>query len=144
MKATRTSWLVKLRPDLEPKVVRAAGRRGGMLVPTPLLVAGEIRRTRRGALTTPSRVRAALARRFGVEVTCPLTTGIFLNIIAGAAEEQIGQGRRPVAPYWRVIQEDGTLSPKRPPGPARQAAWLKAEGHRVKRSSKKGWLVERG
>jgi hypothetical protein len=143
MKSTRTSWLVKLRPDLEPKVVPAPGRHGGMLVPTPLLVAEQIRRIRRGTLSTPTRVREALARKYGAAVTCPLTTGIFLNIIAGAAEEQIANGRRPVAPYWRVIQEDGTLSPKRPHGPARQAERLKAEGHRVKRDSRKGWRVER-
>ena len=104
-----------------------------MLVPTPLLVADQVRRIRRGALGTPARIRTALAERLGAEVTCPLTTGIFLNILAGAAEEQLRAGRRPVAPYWRVIEEDGTLSLKRPPGPARQASRLRAEGHRLER-----------
>jgi hypothetical protein len=142
MKSSRTPWVDKLRPELEPKVVDAPRGQGRMLVPTPLLVAAEVRKVRRGSLVTPSRIRAALARKHGADVTCPLTTGIFLNILAGAAEEQIAAGRRPLAPYWRVVEEDGSLSLKRPAGPERQASRLRAEGHRLARTPRKSWRVE--
>lgn len=142
MKSSRTPWVTKLRPEQEPKLVEAPRGAGRMLVPTPLLVAAEVRRIRRGSLVTPARIRTALARKLGADVTCPLTTGIFLNIIAGAAEEQLAQGRRPAAPYWRVVEEDGSLNPKRPPGPERQASRLRAEGHRLKRTSRGKWQVE--
>ena len=65
-------------------------------------------------------------------MTCPLMTGIFYNLIAGAAEEQLGAGMPALAPYWRVIRDDGTLSPKTPEGPERQAERLRQEGHAVR------------
>ena len=128
----RVPWVTKLRPDLNPKVVASPRGRGTMLVPTPLLVAEEIRRVRRGRLVTSAELRARLAARLGADQTCPLTMGILLHIVAGAAEEQLAAGKRPVAPYWRVVDEKGMLNPKIPPGPARQAFHLKREGHVVR------------
>jgi hypothetical protein len=128
------SWVTKLRPDQEPKVVANQRGRGTLLIPTPLLVAEEIRRVRRGRLITPAALRLQLAKRFRTDQTCPLTTGIFLSIVAGAAEEQIAAGKRPVAPYWRVVDERGRLNPKFPPGTDRQAMHLRREGHVVARS----------
>ena len=58
-------------------------------------------------------------------------TGIFYNIIAGAAEDQLASGQSPLAPYWRVVREDGTLSPKTPSGPEQQAKRLRQEGHSI-------------
>ena len=68
-----------------------------MLVPSPMLVAEELRRVRRGKLITPAELRRRLARRTGAETACAMTTGICLSIVAGAAEEQLAAGRRPVA-----------------------------------------------
>ena len=131
---SRTPWKTKLRRELEPHVVPE--RRGRMLVPTPMLVAAELRRVPRGRLITAAVLRSRLAQRAGADLTCPMTTGIFLNIIAGAAEEAISEGRRPVAPYWRVVDEGGRMPPKFPPGSARQAEHLRAEGHSVSRDGK--------
>lgn len=128
---SRKSWKAKLNPEQLPKVV--AARQGTMLVPTPLLVAETLRRVPAGRLITPAQLRARLAQKAGVDVTCPLTTGIFLSIIAGATEEALSEGRRPVAPYWRVVDDKGGLPPKFPPGRARQAEHLREEGHRLTR-----------
>jgi hypothetical protein len=126
---SRTPWKLKLHPEQVPQIV--PDRRGRMLVPTPLLVARALRRVPAGRLITAAQLRARLARKAGADFTCPMTTGIFLNIIAGATEEGLAEGRPPLAPYWRVVDEHGRLSAKFPPGPARQAVHLRAEGHRV-------------
>jgi hypothetical protein len=113
-----------------------------MLVPTPLLAAEEVRRITKGKLAAPSELRRRMAIRFGADQTCPLTTGILLHIVAGAAEEQLSAGHRPVAPYWRVVGEDGYLNPKIPPGPARQAEHLQKEGHEVRQvTPSRRWQV---
>ena len=104
-----------------------------MLVPTPLLVAEEIQKTKVGELVSPAEIRIRLAQRFKADLTCPLTTGIFINILAGAAEEELKEAKPVTAPYWRVVDEKGFLSEKTPPGPELQARHLKEEGHIVER-----------
>jgi len=69
-----------------------------------------------------------LAADFAVDVTCPLTTGIFVRIAAEAAEEDRMNGRKRIAGYWRVIKDDGTLNPKFPGGVAQQSRYLRREG----------------
>jgi hypothetical protein len=114
-----------------------------MLVPTPLLVAEELRKVRRGALITVPALRERLARRFQADAACPLTTGILIHIVAGAAEEELAAGRRATAPYWRLVDERGRLNEKLPPGPARQAEHLRSEGHAVARDKASGrWVVK--
>lgn len=72
--------------------------RGQMLLPIPLLVAEEIGRIPQGSLITVSELRSRLAERHDADLTCPLMTGIFFNIVAGAAEEQHIAGEPPLAP----------------------------------------------
>lgn len=131
MKHSRLPWATKLRPDMKHDVTRDPKGRGQLLLPTPMLVAQEISTIPSGALMTFPALRARLARRFRADLACPLMTGIFFNIIAGAAEEELAAGHSPVAPYWRVVRDDGTLSPKTPAGPDRQAEHLRQEGQIV-------------
>jgi len=137
-----------------PKVVsgpaawekRFGGRR--VLVPTPLLVDSLIRKVKKGKLITVKQIREQLAKDFGADSTCPLTTGIFIRIAAETAEEDLRNGknlsrahlsraqskesREQITPYWRVIGADGTLTnPKLPGGFKAQAAHLKEEGHKI-------------
>jgi len=131
MKKSRKPWVTKLRPEMKLVVAPDPKGRGKMLCPTPLLVADEIARIPAGALRKVSDLRSRLAQRFDADLTCPLMTGIFFNIIAGAAEEQLAANQPPLAPYWRVILDDGTLSPKTPGGPEQQAERLRQEGHTI-------------
>lgn len=128
MAKSRRSFETKLRPDLKPSKTRDPRDGKTMLIPTPLLVAEEIRKTKRGKLVTVSEIRARLAKRFKTQETCPLVTGIFVNIVAGAAEEAIARGKRPTAPWWRVVDDQGHLLVKAPPGVVVQAERLAAEG----------------
>lgn len=138
----RASWETKLRPDLEPKLVRNPRGPGAMLVPTPMVVAEEIRRIRRGQIVTVASLRERLATRFHAQATCPLATGILLHIVAGATEDRLAAGRRPLAPYWRVVGESGRFNEKWPAGPEKQAEHLAAEGHEVARDPRtKKWSV---
>lgn len=129
MRSGRKPWTLKLRPDMKHLVAPDQKGTGTILLPTPLLVAQEISAIPNGSIITVSTLRSRLAQRHGADATCPLMTGIFFNIIAGAAEEQLETGQEPLAPYWRVIRDDGSLSPKTPAGPVRQAEHLRAEGH---------------
>ena len=131
MKRSRTPWSTKLRPEMKPKVTTDPKGRGQMLLPTPGLVAEEISTIPFGHLLTVSELRLRLARRFAADLTCPLMTGIFYNLVAGAAEEQLEEAQPALAPYWRVIRDDGSLSPKTPGGPDLQAQRLREEGHSI-------------
>ena len=138
------SWRDKLEnpPTGLPKVVngpakwekRFGGRR--VLVPTPLLVDGLMRKIRKGKLVTVNQIREKLAKDFKAEATCPLTTGIFVRISAETAEEDLRAGKKRITPYWRVIKADGSFNPKLLGCPKEQAKRLKEEGHKVIRKGK--------
>jgi alkylated DNA nucleotide flippase Atl1 len=118
---SRVPWREKMERPQEPKLVRVPPKmsqfgKGMMLIPTPKLVDAIVRQVPRGRLVTVGEIRRKLAADFSADVTCPLTTGIFIRIIAEASEEDRANGRKRVAPYWRVIKDDGSLNPKFPGG----------------------------
>lgn len=115
-----------------------------MLVPTPILVDEVVRKVPKGKLVTVNNIRDKLADNFGADVTCPLTTGIFLNIAANTAEEDKLSGKRKITPYWRVIKNDGSLNPKFPGGVLQQAAKLKQEGFIILKGRGKDSLKVKG
>ena len=132
---SRVSWREKLERMKEPKIVDIPPKmqkrfgKGKMLIPKPLDIDALIRKVPKGKLITQSQIREKLAKDFKVDATCPLTTGIFIRIIAEAAEEDLRNGKKSVTPYWRVIKKDGSLNPKFPGGVEAQAKRLEAEGH---------------
>jgi alkylated DNA nucleotide flippase Atl1 len=129
----RLSWEAKLRPALQPSIV--ADKRSGqsLLLPTPLLVGEVIASIPRGHVITYSCLRAQLARRFNAESTCPLMTGIFASILAGAVADDLAAHRKPRWPIWRLVRDDGTLNPKWPLDVLYRASLLRAEGVRLTR-----------
>lgn len=144
---SRTSWREKLEKPQEPKLVKVPPKmtrfgKGMMLIPTPLLVDGVVRRVPKGKLITVGRIREKLSRDHKANVTCPLTTGIFLRIVAEAAEEDRALGVKRVSPYWRVVRDDGGLNPQFPGGVAQQARYLRTEGFVVVRNGSKPPVVK--
>ena len=131
--SARVNWEAKLRVDLAPKVVEDRRRGGSLLLPTPPLVAEVVASIPRGHVMTIGRLRAALAERFSADATCPLMTGIFAMILAGAVVEDLGQRRKPRWPIWRLVRDDGTLHPKWPLDPLYRATMLRQEGVRLTR-----------
>lgn len=114
-----------------PSSMRRSLGEGTMIVPRPRDVEAAMRLVRKGRLITLGQIRAKLAREAGVDVCCPLTTGIFARLAAEAAKEDAAAGRKRITPYWRTIRDDGKLSEKFPGGARAQAAKLRREGFRI-------------
>jgi hypothetical protein len=116
----RKTWQEKLNDGRQPHVEVAekdfAGIHAGqkMLIPTPKLIEEYIRQIPKGKVVDSATLRKDLAIEQGAEVTCPLTTGIFLRIVAEAAYEEHEKGKlvSKITPFWRVIDEKSTTAKK--------------------------------
>jgi alkylated DNA nucleotide flippase Atl1 len=104
---------------------------GKMLIPKPLDIDALIHRVPKGKLATVVQIRDKLAVNAKANCCCPLTTGIFLRIVAEVAEEDLRNGEKDITPYWRVVRADGSLNKKFPCGVQGQAARLREEGHLI-------------
>ncbi|MCL2785352.1 MAG: MGMT family protein [Propionibacteriaceae bacterium] len=79
-----------------------------------------------GKVITTDELREFLAAEAGADTTCPLTTGIFINIVAHASQEREG---RDETCWWRTLKKNGELNPKYPGAPDLQRSLLESEGH---------------
>jgi len=138
----RKSWQEKLADSKGlPQVVEITGKMsrrwgsGTVVIPAPKEVDEIMRQVPRGKLITINQIRQVLARKHGATIGCPITTGIFVNIAARAAEEAAAEGKVGITPYWRTLKSGGHLNEKYPGGVEAQAARLKEEGHVIERSS---------
>jgi alkylated DNA nucleotide flippase Atl1 len=148
MTKRRKTWSEKLADSKGlPKVGRVEGKmskrwgEGTLVIPAPREVDELMRRIRRGRVTTINDLRLALAKKHGVDIACPITSGIFAWIAAHAAAEQEAAGKKRVTPWWRTLKTGGELNDKYPGGVQEQSKRLRAEGHRVVRKGKR-WFVE--
>lgn len=144
---TKKSWREKLQDSKGlPKVAKIEGKlstrwgTGTMVIPAPVEVDELMRRVRKGKLATINELRAALAKKHGVNVACPITTGIFSWIAAHAAAEAEADGAKRFTPYWRTLKTGGELNPKYPGGIPALRRLLAVEGHRIEQRGKR-WFV---
>ncbi|MBN1617804.1 MGMT family protein [Candidatus Dojkabacteria bacterium] len=110
---------------------------GKMVIPPAPEYEDVMKKVPEGKLLTQDVIRNYFAKKYNADFCCPLVTGIFVNLVAKAAEEDIvNQGKKidEVTPYWRTLKTDGELNPKYPGGIEAQAAKLKAEGHEIELS----------
>jgi alkylated DNA nucleotide flippase Atl1 len=115
---------------------------GTILLPAPWQVQALMNGIPRGRVTTINRIREVLAHQHHATVACPIVTGIYARIVAGAAGEDLAAGRRRITPYWRTLREGGELNPKYPGGLAEQRRRLLAEGHHVVRRGERMFLAD--
>jgi alkylated DNA nucleotide flippase Atl1 len=135
----KTKWRAKLERDHPshgkivdtPPKMRNRTSQGRMLIPEPLKMDALIRTIKKGKLVTIPQLMDRLAKVAGADCACPMTTGIFLRIVAETAEEDLREGRKRITPYWRVLKKGGLLNPKYPGGVQAQAARLQEEGHGI-------------
>lgn len=116
----RKTWTEKMQGAQAPVIKRLekdfadmkAGER--MLIATPQLVADYICQIPKGSTATLSQMRTDLAAVHGADVTCPVTSGIFLRIAAEAAYEayQNGTALSRITPFWRMISANSPTARK--------------------------------
>ena len=146
----KKSWRDKVNQHVEPEIKQAPElwekKFGGpkMLISSPAAIEKIVNELPYGALLTVPQLREALAVAYNADFSCPLTTGIFLRMVAEANEEDASLGKTQIAPYWRVVGEKGELNPKFPGGLENQANRLEAEGHEVVRKTPIKYFVRLG
>lgn len=107
----KKSWQEKLHVDrvaeIEVTTKRFADIPPGasMLIATPLIVDQYIRQIPRGHFSDIRQIRKDLAAEYHAQYTCPVTTGIFLRIVAEAAFEEYENGKAlaQITPFWRAL-----------------------------------------
>jgi alkylated DNA nucleotide flippase Atl1 len=145
----KKSWCEKLNdskglPKVE-KITEKMSKRWGtgtVVIPAPLEVDKIMRSVPEGKLVTINEIRAALARKHGATIGCPITTGIFAWVAANACEERKQRGENDVAPYWRTLKSGGVINEKYPGGVEEQKKLLEKEGHRVVRKGSRCMVVD--
>lgn len=118
--ATKKTWLDKLNEKKEPQTKRAdisfadIPKGSVMFIATPKLIDQYIREIGYGKNVDTKTLRKDLALQHNADNTCPITTGIFLKIVAEANYEKLQQGKpiNEVTPFWRVIDPNSTLAKK--------------------------------
>jgi len=93
MPKKKKSWIEKLKDDKGlPKVEKITEKMskkwgtGTVAIPAPIEVDAIMKGVPKGKLVTINEIRAALAKKHGATIGCPITTGIFAWIAANAAE----------------------------------------------------------
>lgn len=130
---SRTPWKEKLDRASHPHTTEAPERwvsgqkNKTMLIPSAWEIDAYIKQISKGKTITVGQIRKHFARQYKVDITCPLTTGIFLRLIAEYAEEQRAEGRKNITPYWRVTRDNGDMINKFPGGKEHQAVLLEKE-----------------
>ncbi len=130
------SWAEKMDKPPKPEVLvldkdyarHPAGTR--MLISTPREIAAFVKDIPEGATLAAAEMRDALAYNHQAQFTCPLTTGIFLRVVAETALEQMAAGvdRDEVAPFWRIVAPKDPLAKKLSCGVEQLAHWREMEG----------------
>lgn len=118
--AKKKSWLDKLNDKKESKIKRIeidfadvpAGSK--MFIATPQLIDQYIKAIGFGKRIDLKTLRKDLALEHNTDCTCPVTTGIFLRIVAEANYEKWQQGNslEEITPFWRVIEPNSALAKK--------------------------------
>lgn len=116
----KKTWLSKLSEKKEPKIKRIEfdfadiPANSSMFIATPQIIDNYIKQIPKGKKETVQTMRKDLAIENRAEYTCPVTTGIFLRVVAEANFEKYTQSNslKGITPFWRVIEPNSTLSKK--------------------------------
>ncbi len=136
-------WKEKMEKKDLPKIVEVPEKwkkiygEGKMVIPAPKEVMKIMEKIPKGKVITVKEIREILAKKHGVNIACPLTTGIFIWIVANMAEEE-----KKNIPYWRTLKSNGQLNEKYPGGVDKQREKLEEEGHKIVKKGKKYVVVD--
>lgn len=114
------TWLEKFHNGQAPRIERCEKSFAGVpagaafLISSPAEIESYLRNIPAGKSVSVATMKRDLALDHAVEFTCPLTTGIFLRIVAEKAWEEKLQGKpeAEIAPFWRVLDSRSPLGAK--------------------------------
>jgi hypothetical protein len=117
---TKKTWIEKLHEKKEPQVKKidkdfwGYTKGDSMYISTPQIIEDYIKQIAKGKSVDTVTMRNDLAVENNAVFTCPLTTGIFLRIVAEAANEQLQQGvaLKNITPFWRMIEPNSPMAKK--------------------------------
>ncbi len=116
----KKTWTQKLQsgkdPVVKPAPIDIAGMKAGqiMLIPNARLVDQFVRQIPEGTSLSIPDFRANMAQAHNAEVSCPITTGILMRIVAEATFEayEAGADLSDLTPVWRVLDENAPTMKK--------------------------------
>jgi hypothetical protein len=121
MAAGKKSWREKFQTRKAPELKRTQKAFADvpigatMLIASPQIVEDYLYNIPPGRQVEPKTLRQDLALEYGAQCTCPVTTGIFIRIVAEANYEAWQQGEKAMAelaPFWRVISPETAMAAK--------------------------------
>ena len=86
-----------------------------MLMPSAEAIAAQILAVPPGQVSSLAELRERLAKKYGAEATCPVTTQRMIKIVAARSVTDHQAGKRAV-PFWRVVDPDRPNAAKLPGG----------------------------
>lgn len=116
-----------------PKIIKLDKKQeekcGGktMIIVPPLSYDEIIKKIPEKKIVTIPDIRKYIAKENNVDLTDPMTAGIFINICAWASYQR----ETNITPYWRILKKDGELNMKYPGGIENQKKLLEKEGHKI-------------
>ena len=118
--ALKKSWTDKFQQDKKPVVkfidfpFAGIPANSNMLIATPALIDEYVNKIPPGRTVTIETLRKDLAIEQGADFTCPVTTAIYLRIVAEAAYERYEKSKlkKGTTPYWRIVDPESTLAKK--------------------------------
>jgi hypothetical protein len=116
----KKTWIEKLQGKKDPQIIKihkdfwGYTKGDAMYVSTPQIIENYIKQIAKGKSINTVTMRNDFAVENNAVFTCPLTTGIFLRIVAEAANEQMEHGMplKNITPFWRVIEPNSPLAKK--------------------------------
>ena len=122
-----TDWRKRFSAAKEPHVVMLSSPFAGvpagamMLISSPGVIARYVAAIPAGETRTIARLRSDLARRAKADAMCPVTTAIYLRVVAEVALDELEAGKPmdEIVPFWRVIEPKDKLAAKLSCGPER-------------------------
>ena len=127
----------KIKVINDEKTIKKYGGTRMFLAP-PLYYDKLMRKVPKGNLITAGQIREFLAKENNADFTCPLTAGIFINIVAWASYQR----KEDITPYWRTLKTNGELNNKYPEGVELQKRLLEEEGHTIIQKGSKYYVKD--
>ncbi|MFM7389159.1 MAG: hypothetical protein ACKO34_00875 [Vampirovibrionales bacterium] len=120
MISRKKSWVEKRDCGKMPHVTTIeksfAGVPAGskLLISSPSEINEFVQTIPKGKQIDPLEMRRELVQHYLADATCPVSTGIFLRIVAEAAIEEYKAGKplEAITPFWRIINPNSALFKK--------------------------------